>query len=61
LPGLLLGLWASGQVARLLDERWLRPTILAFAAVTVLAIVGFVPKANYVSFSSRALIARQGT
>jgi uncharacterized membrane protein YfcA len=44
LPGLLLGLWASGQVARLLDERWLRPTILAFAAVAGLAIVVFGPQ-----------------
>jgi uncharacterized membrane protein YfcA len=44
LPGLLLSLWASGQVARLLDERWLRPAILAFAAVAGLAIVVFGPQ-----------------
>jgi uncharacterized membrane protein YfcA len=44
LPGLLLGLWASRQVAGLLDERWLRPTILAFAALAGLAIVVFGPQ-----------------
>jgi hypothetical protein len=43
-PGLLLGLWASRQVAGLLDERWLRPTILAFAALAGLAIVVFGPQ-----------------
>lgn len=44
LPGLLLGLWASWQVAGLLDERWLRPTILAFAALAGLALVVFGPQ-----------------
>ena len=33
LPALLLGLWASGRVARFLDARWLRPAVLVFAAV----------------------------
>lgn len=32
LPGLLLGLWVSGRVARYLDRRWLRPAVLVFAA-----------------------------
>jgi uncharacterized protein len=39
LPGLLVGLWASGWVVKRLDERWLRPAVLAFAAVAGLVIV----------------------
>jgi uncharacterized protein len=39
LPGLLLGLWASRWVVKRLDERWLRPAVLAFAAVAGLVIV----------------------
>jgi uncharacterized membrane protein YfcA len=33
LPGLLVGLWSSRWVIRYLDERWLRPAVLMFAAV----------------------------
>jgi len=39
LPGLLVGLWASRWVAKRLDERWLRPTVLMFAAVAGVVIV----------------------
>ncbi len=39
LPGLLVGLWASRWVVKRLDERWLRPAVLAFAAVAGLVIV----------------------
>lgn len=33
LPGLLVGLWASRWVIKYLDERWLRPAVLTFAAL----------------------------
>ena len=33
-PGLLLGLWGSRWTSKFLDERWLRPVILAFATVS---------------------------
>jgi uncharacterized protein len=33
-PGMLFGLWASGLVKHFVDKRWLRPAILAFAAVS---------------------------
>jgi uncharacterized protein len=39
LPGVLVGLWASRWVVKRLDERWLRPAVLAFAAVAGLVIV----------------------
>jgi uncharacterized membrane protein YfcA len=39
LPGLLVGLWASRWVVERLNERWLRPAVLTFAAVTGLAVV----------------------
>ena len=39
LPGLLVGLWASRWVAKRLDERWLRPAVLIFAAVAGLVII----------------------
>jgi uncharacterized protein len=39
LPGLLVGLWASQWVAKRLDERWLRPTVLMFAAVAGVVII----------------------
>jgi uncharacterized protein len=39
LPGLLIGLWASQWVAKRLDERWLRPTVLMFAAVAGVVII----------------------
>ena len=39
LPGLLVGLWASRWVIKRLDERWLRPVVLVFAAVAGLVIV----------------------
>ena len=39
LPGLLVGLWASRWVAKRLDERWLRPTVLMFAAVAGVVII----------------------
>src|ERR671913_2464666 len=39
LPGMLVGLWASRWVVKRLDERWLRPAVLAFAAVAGLVIV----------------------
>ena len=39
LPGLFVGLWASRHVAMLLDERWLRPAVLAFAAAAGIAVV----------------------
>jgi uncharacterized membrane protein YfcA len=34
LPGTLAGLWVSGPLIRRLDGPWLRPALLAFAAVT---------------------------
>ena len=39
LPGLLVGLWASRWVVNRLDERWLRPTVLLFAAAAGVVIV----------------------
>lgn len=39
LPGLFAGLWASRRVTMLLDERWLRPAVLVFAAAAGLAVV----------------------
>ena len=39
LPGLLVGLWASRWVVKLLDERWLRPAVLTFAAVAGVLII----------------------
>ena len=39
LPCLLVGLWASRWVVARLDERWLRPAVLAFAAIAGAAIV----------------------
>jgi uncharacterized membrane protein YfcA len=39
LPGLLVGMWASEWVAKRLDERWLRPTVLMFAAVAGVVII----------------------
>ena len=39
LPGLFVGLWASRWVVKRLEERWLRPAVLIFAAVAGMAIV----------------------
>jgi uncharacterized protein len=39
LPGLLIGLWASKWVVKRLDERWLRPAVLIFAAVAGVIII----------------------
>ena len=39
LPGLLVGLWASRWVVKRLEERWLRPTVLIFAAVAGVVII----------------------
>ena len=39
LPGLLVGLWASQWVAKRLDERWLRPTVLMLAAAAGVVII----------------------
>jgi uncharacterized protein len=39
LPGLLVGLWASRWVVKRLDERWLRPVVLMFAAVAGVVII----------------------
>lgn len=38
-PALAVGLWSSRLVARALDERWLRPAVLVFAAGSGLAAV----------------------
>ena len=38
LPGLLVGLWSSRWVIKYLDERWLRPAVLTFAAVAGLTV-----------------------
>lgn len=38
LPGVLVGLWASRWVVEHLNERWLRPAILAFAAAAGLVV-----------------------
>src|SRR5215207_4697454 len=39
LPCLLIGLWITRWVVERLDERWLRPAVLSFAAVAGLAII----------------------
>jgi uncharacterized membrane protein YfcA len=39
LPGLLVGLWASRWVVKRLEERWLRPAVLIFAAVAGVMII----------------------
>ena len=39
LPALLLGLWASRWAIKFLDERWLRPSVLAFAALAGVVVV----------------------
>ena len=39
LPGLFIGLWASRWVVERLDERWLRPVVLLFAAFAGVVIV----------------------
>ncbi len=39
LPCLLVGLWASRWVVERLDERWLRPAVLAFATIAGVAII----------------------
>jgi uncharacterized membrane protein YfcA len=39
LPCLLVGLWASRWIVARLDERWLRPAVLAFATIAGAAIV----------------------
>ena len=41
LPGLLLGLWTSRWIAGMLNERWLRPVVLAFAAIAGLLVLVF--------------------
>lgn len=44
LPGLLVGLGVSRLVVKHLDERWLRPAVLAFAAVAGLAVAFLGPQ-----------------
>jgi len=44
LPGLLLGLWASRWVVKRLDERWLRPAVLTFAAIAGLTVAVLGPQ-----------------
>jgi uncharacterized protein len=44
LPGLLVGLWVSRWVVKHLDERWLRPAVLTFAAVAGLMVVFLGPQ-----------------
>ena len=44
LPGLLLGLWASRWAVKALDERWLRPTVLGFAAAAGLLVIFLGPQ-----------------
>jgi uncharacterized membrane protein YfcA len=39
LPGLLIGLWTSQWVTKRLEERWLRPTVLMFAALAGVVII----------------------
>lgn len=39
LPGLLVGLWASNSAISHLDARWLRPALLAFAAVSAIVTI----------------------
>ncbi len=43
LPALLIGLWVSRWVVERLDERWLRPAVLVFAAVAGMVIVFLSP------------------
>ena len=44
LPGLLVGLWASQWVIKYLDERWLRPAVLMFAALAGLVVAFLGPQ-----------------
>jgi len=44
LPGLLVGLWSSRWVIRYLDESWLRPAVLMFAAVAGLTVAFLGPQ-----------------
>jgi uncharacterized membrane protein YfcA len=44
LPGMLVGLWSSRWVIRYLDERWLRPAVLMFAAVAGLTVAFLGPQ-----------------
>ena len=44
LPGLLVGLWSSRWVIRYLDEYWLRPAVLMFAAVAGLTVAFLGPQ-----------------
>jgi len=39
LPALLAGLWASRWAIKFLDERWLRPAILVFAALAGVVVI----------------------
>ena len=39
-PALLLGLWLSFRLAPVLDRGWLRPSVLAFAAISGVVIIG---------------------
>jgi uncharacterized membrane protein YfcA len=39
LPGLLIGLWVSRWAVKALDERWLRPAVLTFAAAAGLLVI----------------------
>lgn len=38
-PAMLIGLWASGLVKSFVDQRWLRPAVLIFAAVSSVAAI----------------------
>ncbi len=44
LPGLLVGLWVSRCATKALDERWLRPAVLAFAAAAGLLVIFLGPQ-----------------
>ena len=44
LPGLLVGLWSSRWIIRYLDEHWLRPAVLVFAAVAGLTVAFLGPQ-----------------
>lgn len=44
LPGLLVGLWTSRLVVERLDEHWLRPAVLIFAAVAGLIVAFLGPQ-----------------
>ncbi len=39
LPGILLGFLISGKTARLLDEEWIRPTVLILASLSAVAVI----------------------